>query len=426
MEHYLVQNSSQGRIKFLHLSLVGEDMQSVWGLIGGKTQTKMTSYQPKNVGRSNEMSIMDVAIADIERKVARKVKNGYRIVPDLDNIGTAAEPDKMDFDNPPTSFCPSKPISQPTAKHIEKATAGTHIYQVKENGMCHYAFFGSTGKVRIFTRRMNDHTAKYPGIALNLKQACIPKNSVLGIELVVSPGIGNHQENHKYMQQISKVDTHKGELKDDLTESFARQQKNQVRGCVFSIYYWDSEEIWKKKSNESLILIETKFHSRDNGNRLYAPKSIPLRGIEQARTWLKQQKGMIEGLVLWDLDDKVDVGFSGKPKRRASYKIKIVLETDVIAYGWEEGKTKGEIGSLLIGKLNKDHGLPVGVFDASQLIEMGKVGSGLKGDLLDPANWDFPQVIEIKYDVQNPNGSFIFPRFSKVHEDKVPAECIQE
>ena len=408
-ECYLVQNSSRDRVKFLHLKVENDTMSSVWGLIGGKTQSTSNTFSAINPGKANELAPPAAALADFYKKKAQKIKNGYREVKDLNNIDDI-KVDTIDFDNPPTSFCPSKPISKP------KAFPKNYEFQIKENGMCHYAFIGTNGDIKLFTRRMDNHTAKYPGIVGALSAYRIPPKSVIGIEFVVSPGIGNHQENFHHIQKINKTDCLNGKLQNqDQIKAIDYQKDHRVRGCVFYIYYWDGREILEV--SKSLILAEVMFEKREKNLALYQPKKALVESIEEANTYIKSQRGNIEGLVLWDCEDQIDIGFSGKPKRKAAYKVKITLETDVVAYDWEEGngKRQGKIGALKIGKYHN-----------GELVEMGTVGSGITDETADPAYWTFPCVIEIKYDAQNKNGHFIFPRISKVHEDKTPEECILE
>ena len=150
-ECYLVQNSSRDRVKFLHLKVENDTMSSVWGLIGGKTQSTSNTFSAINPGKANELAPPAAALADFDRKKARKIKNGYREVKDLNNIDKVTV-DVIDFDNPPTSFCPSKPIAQPTEKQFGKALSGNYEFQIKENGMCHYAFIGTNGDIKLFTR----------------------------------------------------------------------------------------------------------------------------------------------------------------------------------------------------------------------------------------------------------------------------------
>jgi len=418
-ECYLVQNSSRDRVKFLHLKVENDTMESVWGLMGGKTQRTSNTYDFINEGKANELSPAAAAVSDFERKKKRKIKNGYREVNSLDEV-ESVKLDVIDFDNPPTSFCPSKPISTGTQKKLDKVMSGNYEFQIKENGMCHYAFIGTTGEIRLYTRRMDDHTEKYPAIIGALRAYRIPPKSVLGIELVVSPGSGNHQANFRHIQKINKTDCNKGKLMPSQDNAHAYQTLHPVRGCVFFIYYWNGIEWWEKDTISSLTLIEQKFEQRKKGTALYAAKPIQALTIEDAKKYLISKNGNIEGLVLWDLDDKVDVGFSGKPKRRAAYKIKIVLEDDVVAYGWEEGKGKrqGKIGSLLIRKYGQNEpGSPLWIKN------LGTVG-GLTDKMAEPSAWTFPCVIEIKYDAKSKDGNYIFPRFSKIHEDKQVEDCV--
>ena len=149
----------------------------------------------------------------------------------------------------------------------------------------------------------------------------------------------------------------------------------------------------------------------------FMPKVLPFRTAGEITNYLESKKKIEEGLVIWDLSKPVEVSFSGTPKRRACYKRKQPLETDVVIYDWIEGSgdLQGKVGSLKIGKYDTE----------GNFIDLGRV-AGLKDYMAEIDFWTFPCVIEIIYDEQFPTGKFQFPRYSKTHEDKTPDECILE
>jgi ATP-dependent DNA ligase len=123
-------------------------------------------------------------------------------------------------------------------------------------------------------------------------------------------------------------------------------------------------------------------------------------------------------MVVWNIDENAEITYNGKPNRRACYKLKAKEEDDVVAYGYTEGSgsKQGKVGSLLIGKYNKE----------GEMVEMGSVGTGLKikeGDC-EIENWTFPCVIEIEYEQQFETGRYQFPVFIKKHGDKIPEEVV--
>lgn len=424
MECYLIQPSRGGRAKFLHLVVEGDQMTTTWGLVGGATQTTTKSYDYINQGKSNELTPEQAAVQDFERKRDKKIKEGYRQADSLEKSEEASL-DTINFDDPPTSFAPSKPIKDISDAFLMKLKAeGRLNLQLKLNGMCHFIFIGSTGKVRIFTRRMDDHTRKYPTIATYVEslvhQKVLPKKSVLITEFVADPDLDlPHMLAFKRLQEISKSDTNKGQLKASQAKALKLQIATPIRACVFHIPYFAGEELWHSPYGDVYDLIKEVIPELIQNAPLFVPTNLlalhdlTVDGLKQ----LARKDDRIEGFVAWDNLAEIDVHFSGKPVRRAAYKVKFPKEMDVIAYdfAWGTGAREGLIGSLLIGKYDAE---------LKNIIPFGNVGSGLKDYELDPATWEFPLVIQIEYAERYENGYFQFPVFIKKHEDKVPTDVV--
>jgi ATP-dependent DNA ligase len=148
------------------------------------------------------------------------------------------------------------------------------------------------------------------------------------------------------------------------------------------------------------------------------PRELQFNNHSEAVKWAKNNKHIHEGMVVWNIDENAEITYNGKPNRRACYKLKAKEEDDVVAYGYTEGSgsKQGKVGSLLIGKYNKE----------GEMVEMGSVGTGLKikeGDC-EIENWTFPCVIEIEYEQQFETGRYQFPVFIKKHGDKIPEEVV--
>lgn len=420
---YLVQQSSIGRIKFITLELVADTLYREWGLLGGKTQETENTYDYKNQGRKNELTPDQVAKAAFDRILKKKTKNGYRIVDDLANVSEDDVAfDTMDFDNPPTSFAPSKPITTIDDDELQSLLDKKLVeVQLKENGMCHYIFVGSTGKVRITSRKLHDYTRKYPAIVrvvnAMVNEGVVPKESLIAAEFMVDGDMKDHRQAFRLMQQISRSDCAGDELKENVDKSLALQEVNPVRACVFYLYYWGGKDVWENPSDGVLQLLKSTFPLKEMDTTFFIPTVMPFKTVEEITAYLESKKTVEEGLVIWNLSESVEVSFSGTPKRRACYKRKIPLETDVVVYDWLEGSgdLQGKVGSLKIGKYDSE----------GNFIDLGRV-AGLKDYMAEIDFWTFPCVIEIIYDEQFPTGKFQFPRYSKTHEDKTPDECILE
>ena len=429
-ESLLTQTNSNGRVKFMKLTLEGPTLSREWGLVDGKVQTTSHTYSTINAGKKNELSPEKAAEADFIRIRNRKIKEGYGhiLAQDeggevwVDTSGNIGEETKtLTFETIPTELCVSKPISKLNENKVVKAMVKNKVqYQVKYNGLCHYVLCTPEGKIKLYTRRMDDHTAKYPSIvkALERDKELFPPSSIFVGELCVDPTLNMpHMEAFKRACEIARVDTLEGKLKNDQSEALIRQSKTTVRLAIYSVLYYGGEQVAGKCTHEDIYFEHLiKLPEANSLSPYFKPEVLQFESLEQAKQFLKDNPKTHEGLVAWMMNEKMEVTFTGKPLRRAAYKVKVAKEDDVIAYGYEEGKgdKQGKIGSLLIGKLNTE----------GEMVPLGNCGSGLTDEQCDPATWEFPQVVEIIYNEVFPTGKYQFPRFSKKHEDKVPSEVV--
>lgn len=419
-EIILVQLHSGGRVKFIILKCVGDIVYREWGLIDGKTQTTSNKYDYINKGKANELNPVQAADADYNRLIDTKLKEGYIVVDSLDNIPKLAPPD-MDFDNLPVQFCCSKPnISITEKKCKDLIAAGDAGFFIKENGSCHYALITSGGNVKIYTRRMDDCTVKYPRLVEAIQGVGFIPKTLLALELCVdqTEEFNTHISRFKRFQRISKSDVVAGKVKDDITKTLQLQEETPVFGLLFNILFLDGQD-YTTRPYRYIIKMLKEAASMDVTNTIRAPKEIELSSYSEAMAWAKNRLNTVEGLVLWEMSKNAEITYNGKPNRRACYKIKAVREDDVIAYDWLEGTgaKQGKVGSLLIGKYNKE---------LTEIVPMGRVGSGLKikqGEC-EVDYWDFPCVVEIQYAQRFETGHYQFPSFIKKHEDKSPEDVV--
>lgn len=419
-EIILVQLHSGGRVKFIILRCDHDTVHREWGLIGGKTQTTSNTYDYINKGKSNELTPAQAADADYHRIIETKMKEGYIETDSLDNIPSLEDPN-MDFNNLPVQFCCSKPSTSISSKKFNALMkSGNGASFIKENGSHHYALITSDGEVKIYTRRIEDHTRKYPTIVDAVKSTGLLPNTLLCIEFGVdkSEKFDTHMKRFKRFQSISKSDTLKGVVKEDITKTMRLQEETPVTGLVFNVLFLDGQDYTTRPYRYIFNFIKG-IESMDQTGLLSAPKQMDFTTYEEAYDWCHKNLDDVEGLVFWNMDENAEITYNGKPKRRACYKIKPVREDDVIAYDWLEGSgaKQGKVGSLLIGKYNKK---------LTEIIPMGRVGSGLKikqGEC-EVGYWDFPCVVEIQYDQRFETGHYQFPRFSKIHESKLPTDVV--
>ena len=420
----LAQLNKHGRTKYITLTLKGDTVDREWGLMEGKTQTTSHTYKTINKGKANELTPEQAAEADYNRIIQTKTKEGYT---EWDLSQKAVTPLKadsealsgMDFNSIPTEFCCSKPISKPNQKKIDKALDKCKAWvEVKYNGLCHYVLCTPEGKIKLYTRRMDDHTAKYPKLVTAMeKDKILPPSSIAIGELCVDPRLRlPHMQAFKIACEIARVDTLEGKLKEDQTEALRRQEVHPMRLAIFGMLYHGGKKV-EDTVHDMYIKYISPLPTVEGGLAYFSPEWLSGRTMESIKSTLGQGdlSDLLEGAVVWMSDEKLEVTFNGKPLRRAAYKVKVEKEDDVIAYAWEEGKgdQQGKIGALKIGKLNAK----------GEMQDLGKVGSGLTDAERDPALWTFPQVIEITYNEVFPTGKYQSSRFSKKHEDKLPEDC---
>lgn len=413
----LVQKNSSGRVKYIILTQNLNAVARAWGLIDGKFQETSNTYDYINKGKANQLNPEQTAKADFDRVIQTKTKEGYVITKSLDDLPDL-DNNVIDFDNLPINFCCSKPNRQIGNKKLDSLIKnGFAKIDIKYNGLCHFILINSIGNIKIYTRRIDDHTKKYPGIVESVKKQNFPPKTLLIGELIIDPNLKiPHMEAFKLVSQISKIDTVKGKLKDDLTKTFEYQKLNKIRCAIFNVLYYDGKPTWEKLYGYILENYIYKLPSVKDKYDIFYPEELIFKSSKGIRRRAKEIIKMTEGFVVWDLAQSVEVTFSGKPKRRACYKIKASREDDIIAYGWKEGTGdhQGQIGSLLIGKYDKN----------GNIVDMGRCGSGLEDKECDPDMWEFPCVIAIEYDQRFPTGKYQFPRFLKIHEDKLSKDII--
>lgn len=416
---HIAREASSGKILIQTFVLEGNVVRRSYGYQRGATQETTNSYGYTNEGDSDEMSPEETAAMDYQRIIKRKLKEGNVLVEDLNHLPDLTKSTDIDLNNIPVEFCCSKPKTSISDKELNRLfLADACEFQIKYNGLCQFILVDLNEEVHIYTRRWEDHTIKYPEIVEFVKNRDLPAGTLMISEFTIDPDMKlPHMRGFSLMSSIAKSNTVGGKCKPAQTKSFALQKLYKVRVAIFGILYLDNKATWNKPYYQNLELIRSLIPKLSEKQVLFYPSPLPVKSPDHARKVIKENKTVLEGLVIWDLDQSFKVTMNGKPNRCAAYKLKVQGEMDVICTGYAEGtgKRQGKIGSLHIGRYAA----------SGEFIDMGSVGSGLKpneGDC-EPENWTFPCVIEVEYDQIFPDtGKLQFPRFSKVHEDKVPEE----
>jgi len=413
MKIHLINKSSK---RYIKLNLFGDAIKREFGMIGTeKPQFTSHTYDFLNKNKANELSPEEAAKEDYDRIIKNKKKEGYIDIEDNDsksfNINTILPINE--------SFCCSKPKTSISEKEFNNIQ--NKIILKKYNGSCHYILIDNNEDVKIYTRRWEDHTIKYPMIVKTFKRKIyenlIFKNSLYIGEMIVTSD--NHMESQSLIASISKLDTLKGKPKDDQTQTYdfinnLANENKYVNFIVFGCLFYNGVDLLDL--NYKHVFNFTIYDIFQDTYYVKIPDEYSFEKYDEMIDFLKENKKEFEGFVIVNSDKNFEISYTGKPKRRMSYKVKVKSEIDVVADGYVKGKGKNQnkIGSLKIFLFNENN----------QYVSMGTVGSGLNDELRDPNKWNFPCVVEVEYDNifpatdKNQLGRFQFPVFKKIHEDK--------
>ena len=434
MKTCLCQPASKG-YKVIIFELQNDILTRSWGLLNGSMQTKSTKFKPKNIGKTNEKSSTVVAKEDFARQVEKKCKNGYRVVDDItieDIEKEWKQNDTMSFEQLPTNFAPAKPIKTNDFSKTkilsmikELLNKNACIVTMKYNGLRHFVVVGENG-IKIYTRRCDDHTVKYPTLVDIITKINLPAGTILDCELYIKQKDipkemfdreSDHMDRFQRVCSISKSDVSAGIPKDVLFKTPERIAETPVSLAIFDVLYYNTNKIYMHPYRARQTLIK-EIDKASESDYIHAAAAIQLDSnsspqevyniLDELEDW--------EGLVIWDADSPTEVQMNGKSKRIGCFKLKPEYEDDFVAYEYEEtvARGPGKIGRLKIGKYDSD----------GNIVPMGECGSGITHDLLDISLWSFPCVVEIKYSSKFKDTNRLqFPVFSKIHFEKEPSEC---
>lgn len=370
-----------------------------WGLVGMKLQTSRDMVGTKGVeGTKSFKSQEQVAQETYDRLVRKKREAGY-----MEHGATVEEKDYLTALD--KHFVPAKPENDVEQDELEDLFhQGVLQIQRKRDGRRHLVLITRTGDVRIYSRRMEELTSNLPRLREGIKFLRLPHGSILDGELIVD------RAGHDDFRATATFTN----SKTDAEKSSAREAELPVRFMVFDVLWWGGEPVWQLPYHERFRLLSFAT-GLDDGTTLQHPTVLTC-SLREAQETAKTAKW--EGLVMWRLNEPTNVRTAGGPPKRAgAIKWKPIAEKDVIATGYEmgSGNMSDRIGALYIQEYAPD----------GSIRDCGKVGTGFDMQTRkDALKWKYPVVISVEYDKQEPEGKLRFPVFMKLHEDKVPEDCI--
>jgi len=413
--------TTSGQVKTWSCWIEEDDITvtSSWGIKGGKMQmTRDTMTSRGKKGTLAYKSPKVVALEEHVRQVKKKVRAGYV---EAETRTQAVQLEKLksglDFDHLPRSFAPAKPIREISPAEADRLDReGKLAIQRKRDGMRHYIVAGKNGRIRVYSRGMDDLTAYFERFTQELT---LPPGTILDAEFVVSTYKG--VDDFKAVSEIvrSKPDRAKRTM---VTHELNRRD---IRFMVFDLLFYDRLPTWQlpfEQRRNALVIALEKAHEGRKGWTQFC-HVIPMWQSSKslAHNIKKVHSKGWEGLVLWRKDQATQVHLNGSPKRCNCYKFKPMREGDFVATDFEYGKGRN---SKVVGALNLSAYDKTGIRNSVHLVSLGNVGTGFDDVTRKAAlKWTYPCVVEVKYEKMSETG-LRFPSFLRKRDDKKPRECI--
>lgn len=293
-----------------------------------------------------------------KKEMVSKIEEAYDLANDFAVVFSAAAKGEKELEK--ISIRVGTPMKVMLAVKVEnvkeafEAVGKPAAFEFKYDGF--RLVINKKGKeVKLFTRRLDDVTKQFPDVV-----EAVLKN-VKGESFILdSEAVGYDRKTEKYMpfQAISQRIKRKYDI-DKLIE------KLPVELNIFDVLYYDGENVMVKPYTERRKLIEKIVKTVPWKIRVSVQKVIGDEK-EAERFYHEALKAGEEGVMVKKLDAPY------KQQRRVGYMVKLkpeVADLDLVIVGAEYGS--GKRAGLLTSYI-------VACSDEGKLLEVGKVGSGLK------------------------------------------------
>lgn len=296
----------------------------------------------------------------INEKIIDTVQYAYDISNDFSEIAKTAQAEGL-LGIKKISLKPLRPLNLMLfikAKELKDALEG-----IESPAALEYKYDGfrlqihkSNGKIRLFTRRLEDVTDQFPDIVESIKE------NVKGDEFILdSEAVARDKEKEKYLpfQNISQ----RIKRKYDIAKLI---KSTPVEVNVFDILYYNKKDLTKQPFSERRKKLEQVINEVKYKIVLSTQKITS--DLKKANKFYKESLAAgNEGIMVKSQSAKYI------PGRRVGqgFKVKPIMETlDLVVVGaeWGEGKRKGLLTAYTLACLNNEGNYQT----------IGKVGSGFK------------------------------------------------
>lgn len=380
----LYRRNVKGTVAVWTIQHFGCEVVREWGIDGGKMQRTSQLFK----ARQNKSGI-DLAGAFAERLVKAKHEEGFSVRKDGVRVSHTLQKSDLTFLTLPKSFAPQKPIQEPPHAGADPSR---FIIQRKRDGQRHFALVTPRGRVKLYSRKLNDMTAHMPLLVRELEDLELPPCSILDGEIICDRrGVDDFRATNEVCRAKAE-------------RAMFAERRLPIKFVVFDYLYRNKEPLWQQPYEQRYEHI---YDEVVDGVRITLPETF--EDFAKAQRWVTKHGW--EGLVLWDKQARCVLRMDGKPQRSGCYKWKPVCTGDFVAIGWLPGK--GRLANT-VGKLR------IAEWQNKKLIEICNVGTGFDNKTRDAAmRWTYPLVVELKYAFQQSDTRALRePVFLRRHPDK--------
>jgi ATP-dependent DNA ligase len=302
-------------------------------------------------------------------------------------------------------FVPAKPIQEaPLSKVRALEAAGKLTITRKRDGYCHLVS-RATSNVGIYTRGIEDTTARYPHI-VEAVRALETKNTLLATEILFD------RDGADDFAAFARI------AKSNPDRAYRLQDQDGWASCmVFDIIARNGRMMTCEPFSNRLDALQDLFRYDFEGLFL-----API--IDGSFDYAQQEVARLhwEGLVLYDNDAPTAYRCDGKtdqPVRpEGIWKWKPICEDDFFVERFEcgEGKRASWMKELHLCQLDPWTG---------KKVDCGKVGTGFSNaERQELAKARYPLVVQVAFEKRFESGKLRSPRFLRLRDDKRPEECV--
>lgn len=441
------QTAKTGKTKEWLIVCGGTSITTSWGLLGGAVQTVTETVGGVNLGKANEVSAEDNAVAVAANLCKKKHWEGYaEINPVTRELLDPPVTNTVDLTKSPLplNFRGYKPLNEITPA-IDKCIAeGRAWYTRKRNGLSYMIVKDMLGVVTIYSRTMltgfegepgSKWVDRFPQIAASVDSS-FPPGSILCGDIVM-PRNGHEGEDFSFIQSLSKSMTAKA-IED-------QQAKGFPSFYIWDILFYGGKDLMNDTSSNYSTRYQLILNSITPASKLWLMPAEIYTSKEFPNKRMASKFAEDHGYEGWVVVDPTAVygskgyTFNGKPERpgHACCKLKPIFEDDFIVY-WDPTRGVGEASTKQRYAENGVAGIKsVALYQMNmkgEQVYIANLSSGLteeqKIKWANPAL--FPQVWKVSYLARkyisqgDKTNAVDHASFIEVRSDKSCAECTNE